>query len=144
MINKNEKQYADLTQLKKSETKYADNPNNAIIETFENRFKDRDYEIVFNCPEFTTKCPVTDQPDFGGITIKYIPNERCIESKSLKLYLFSYRNYNTFHEDSVNRILDDIVKFVRPRKANIEGIFRPRGGISITVTATYKNPQESS
>ena len=127
-----------VTLLKKSETKYPASPDEAVLETFTNRYSKRDYQIMFDCPEFTTLCPITDQPDFGHIKITYIPDKRCIESKSLKLYLFSYRNINTFHEDSVNRILDDVVQSIAPREAVVEGIFRPRGGISITVIACYE------
>ena len=133
-----------LTLLKKSHTNYPESPDNAVLETFENRYSKRDYQVKFNCPEFTTRCPVTDQPDFGHITITYTPDKRCIESKSLKFYLFSYRNYNTFHEDSVNRILDDIVKYASPREAVVEGVFRPRGGISITVSARYQKSDDNA
>ena len=129
-----------LTLLKKSNSKYPTDPKDAILETFQNRYPKRSYQVIFNCPEFTTRCPITDQPDFGRITITYVPDKLCIESKSLKIYLFSFRNFNTFHEDSVNRILDDIINFVKPREAVVEGIFRPRGGISIHVTASYKTP----
>lgn len=127
-----------LSLLKKSQTNYPESPEKAILETFENRYSQRDYQITFDCPEFTTRCPVTDQPDFGHITITYTPDKRCIESKALKFYLFSYRNYNTFHEDSVNRILDDIVKYAAPREVVVEGVFRPRGGISIRVSASHR------
>ena len=107
------------------------------LKTFPNPHPDRDYEITFDCPEFTALCPVTGQPDFGNITIRYIPDKKCIESKSLKLYLFSFRSSNTFHEESVNRILDDLVTQCKPRRATVEGVFRPRGGISIRVSASY-------
>jgi len=128
----------NLTLLKKGETSYPDDtPDYRILESFDNRFSKRDYWISFECPEFTTRCPVTDQPDFGKIIIRYIPNTQCIESKSLKLYLFSYRNHNTFHEESVNQIMDDIVKACNPRKIIVEGIFNPRGGISINVKASH-------
>lgn len=132
--------YDDLTLLRRNETDYPESPELAKLETFANRYPDRDYWIRFNCPEFTARCPVTNQPDFGTITIRYVPGDRCIESKALKLYLFSYRNFNTFHEDSVNRILDDIVAVCEPRKAVVEGEFNPRGGISIHVTAEYHGP----
>jgi 7-cyano-7-deazaguanine reductase len=82
-------------------------------------------------------CPITGQPDFGHITISYVPRKLCLESKSLKIYLFSFRNHGTFHEEAVNRILDDLVKTIRPRKALVKGEFNPRGGISITVEASY-------
>ena len=139
-MQKSKYPYPELTQLKRSQTIYPENPQEAVLETFENRFPDRGYQVTFCCPEFTARCPVTGQPDFGDITIIYFPLKRCIDSKSLKLYLYSYRNHNTFHEDSVNQILDDVVKYACPREATVIGKFRPRGGISITVTAAYKEP----
>lgn len=126
-----------LTILGKSKIKYPASPDKAKLETFENKYSNRDYWISFDCPEFTSICPVTGQPDFGIITIRYIPDKKCIESKSLKLYLFSFRNFATFHEEAVNRILDDIVKACNPRKALVYGEFLPRGGISINVEASY-------
>ena len=129
--------YKNLTILQSSETSYPESPDQARLETFDNQYSDRDYWITFDCPEFTSRCPITNQPDFGKITIRYIPEKKCIESKSLKLYLFSFRNYNTFHEEVVNRILDDIVKASEPRKAMVIGDFNPRGGISIKVEAEF-------
>lgn len=135
---KNDKsKYADLNLLKQGESGYPDSPDKAKLETFANDYEKRDYRITFDCPEFTARCPVTNQPDFGHILIEYVPDKFCIESKSLKLYLFSYREHATFHEEAVNRILDDVVKACRPRKATITGEFRPRGGISITVRCEY-------
>jgi len=130
-----------LTILGKSKIKYPVSPDKAKLETFENKYPNRDYWISFDCPEFTSICPVTGQPDFGIITIRYIADKKCIESKSLKLYLFSFRNFATFHEEAVNKILDDIVKACKPRKASVTGEFLPRGGISISVEASY--PEES-
>ena len=130
-----------LTILGKSKIKYPVSPDKAKLETFENKYSNRDYWISFDCPEFTSICPVTGQPDFGIITIRYIADKKCIESKSLKLYLFSFRNFATFHEEAVNKILDDIVKACKPRKASVTGEFLPRGGISISVEASY--PEES-
>jgi 7-cyano-7-deazaguanine reductase len=134
-----EDKYKDLSLLKKSESKYPESPDQAKLETFENAYKNRDYWITFDCPEFTSRCPITNQPDFGEITIRYIPDKRCIESKSLKLYLFSFRNFGTFHEEVVNRILDDIVKACQPRQLKVIGDFNPRGGISIKVEAEYSS-----
>ena len=131
-----------LTILGKSKIKYPVSPDKAKLETFENKYPNRNYWISFDCPEFTSICPVTGQPDFGIITIRYIADKKCIESKSLKLYLFSFRNFATFHEEAVNRILDDIVRACNPRKALVTGKFLPRGGISINVEANY--PEESS
>ncbi|MCF7853465.1 MAG: preQ(1) synthase [Candidatus Pacebacteria bacterium] len=127
----------DLTLLAQGERAYPESPDDARLETFENCYADRDYWITFDCPEFTSLCPVTNQPDFGHISIRYIPNKRCIESKSLKLYLFAFRSSNTFHEEAVNRIMDDIKTACEPRKIIVEGNFRPRGGISINVTCDY-------
>jgi len=126
-----------LTLLGKDKTRYPSSPQRARLETFENTHPERDYEITFDCPEFTSLCPITEQPDFGHVTIQYIPDKRCLESKSLKLYLFAYRNHGAFHEEVVNRILDDIVKKVKPRQAVVRGDFNPRGGIAIEVEARY-------
>ena len=129
--------YSGLTLLKKNHKDYPNTPEEAKIETFRNAFPKRDYIITFDCPEYTSLCPVTGQPDFGHIIIRYIADKRCVESKSLKLYLFSFRNTNTFHEESVNRILKDFVDACQPRKAEVVGLFRPRGGIAINVKATF-------
>ena len=129
--------FEDLTLLKHSEHNYPKSPDEAHLESFKNKFPDRDYVITFDCPEYTSLCPVTSQPDFGHIIIRYIPDKKCIESKSLKLFLFSFRNDNTFHEEAVNRILDAVVEACSPRHAVVEGHFRPRGGIAINVKASY-------
>ncbi|MFQ5606911.1 MAG: preQ(1) synthase [Candidatus Zixiibacteriota bacterium] len=112
-------------------------PSRTILETFDNSHPAREYQIRFNCPEFTAICPITSQPDFGRITISYVAADKCIESKSLKLYLFSYRNHGAFHEEVVNLILDDCVAVCRPRRMTVQGSFNPRGGISIHVEASY-------
>lgn len=130
---KGDGRFADLTLLKRSENNYPTTPGEAVLEVFKNVHSDRNYEITFDCPEFTSLCPVTSQPDFGHIIINYIPDEYCIESKSLKLYLFSHRNSNTFHEEAVNSILNALVKACKPRWAEVIGNFRPRGGIAINV-----------
>ena len=137
-MSENEKKYKNLTILKSGATKYPESPDEAELETFDNKYPDREYWITFDCPEFTARCPITNQPDFGKITIHYVPDKKCIESKSLKLYLFSFRNHNTFHEEVVNRILDDLVAACHPRKAFVFGDFNPRGGISIRVKARYE------
>jgi len=108
------------------------------LESFKNPAPDRDYEIAFDCPEFTCLCPLTGQPDFARFTIKYVPDEKCVELKSLKLYLWSYRDEGAFHEAVTNRILDDLVKAVRPRKMIVEGDWFVRGGIATKVTASYE------
>ena len=107
------------------------------LDTFPNPAK-RDYEIFFECPEFTCVCPMTGQPDFATIRITYVPDELCVELKSLKLYLWSYRDVGTFHEAVTNKILDDLVEAISPRKAMVVGDFWVRGGIKTIVTATHE------
>ena len=126
-----------LTILGNAKAGFPDRPGDAKLETFRNEHPGRDYRVNFDCPEFTSLCPVTRQPDFGVIRIRYIPDKECIEAKSLKLYLFSYRNLQIFNEEAVNRILDDLSKACSPRKMLVSGEFRTRGGISITVEASY-------
>lgn len=129
-----------LTVLSKGETVYPQNPDQANLETFANRYPDRGYVVEFDCPEFTSVCPITGQPDFARIKITYIPDQKCVESKSLKLYLFSFRNVGMFHEEITNRILDDVIKACQPRWARVRGIMNPRGGIAIDVAAEYCRP----
>ena len=111
-----------------------------LLETFPNQFPDRDYEIEITCPEFTAVCPKTGQPDFATIVINYIPSDTCIELKSLKLYLFDYRNRGIFYEHSINTILDDLVAACHPRRMIVVGQFTPRGGISSKITALGTTP----
>lgn len=111
-----------------------------VLEAFENRHPERDYWVQFNCPEFTSLCPITGQPDFAEVRILYIPDKRMVESKSLKLYLFSFRNHGDFHEDCVNIIMDDLIKLMDPRYIEVVGLFVPRGGISIHPYANYGRP----
>ncbi len=124
-----------LTLLGGPRVAYPDSPDRAVLEAFPNQHPDRDYWIEFDCPEFTALCPITGQPDFGRISIRYVANRRCVESKSLKIYLFAFRNHGAFHEAVVNRILDDLVAAIAPRKLIVTGRFNPRGGIAITVQA---------
>ena len=107
------------------------------VESFSNQHPDRDYEIRIVAPEFTAVCPRTGQPDFATLTLVYVPDQLCLELKSFKLYLQSYRNRGIFHEHVTNQILDDLVKSCRPRRMTLIGEFNARGGISTTVTATY-------
>lgn len=107
------------------------------IETFLNPRPERDYEIAIRCPEFTSVCPMTGNPDFGEILIRYVPGDRCIELKSLKYYLFGYRNVGIFYEAATNKILDDLVAVCQPRKMTVTGAFSARGGITTTVVAEY-------
>ena len=121
-------------------TQYSKTYNPSVLEAFENRHQDHDYWVRFNCPEFTTLCPIMGQPDFAEIRIAYVPAERMVESKSLKLYLFSFRNHGDFHEDCVNTIMKDLVKLMQPKYIEVKGIFTPRGGISIWPYANYGQP----
>lgn len=109
-----------------------------ILETFLNKNQGREYEIDISCPEFSCICPKTGQPDFATINIKYVPDKLCIELKSLKLYMFSYRDVGEFHEHVTNKILDDIVKAVNPLKADVIGDFNVRGGIKTIVRTKYE------
>ena len=122
------------------ETEYLNHYAPEVLETFENKHPSNDYWVQFNCPEFTSLCPITGQPDFAEIKIMYIPAERMVESKSLKLYLFSFRNTGDFHEDCVNIIMKDLVKLMAPKYIEVIGLFTPRGGISIYPYANYGKP----
>ena len=127
-------------QLLGNSAQYPDTYSPQMLETFENRHVENDYWVKFNCPEFTTLCPITGQPDYAEIKILYIPDKRMVESKSLKLYLFSFRNNGDFHEDCVNTIMKDLVKLMDPRYIEVLGLFTPRGGISIHPYANYGRP----
>jgi 7-cyano-7-deazaguanine reductase len=107
------------------------------LETFENQFPDRDYTIETVCPEFTSVCPKTGQPDFGELTITYVPDRLCVELKSLKMYLQRFRDHGVFYEHVTNRILDDLVAVCKPRRMTVVAAFTPRGGIRTTVTAEF-------
>ena len=122
------------------ETEYLSTYSPEVLETFENKHQSNDYWVQFNCPEFTSLCPITGQPDFAEIKIMYIPEKRMVESKSLKLYLFSFRNNGDFHEDCVNIIMKDLVKLMDPKYIEVIGLFTPRGGISIYPYANYGRP----
>jgi 7-cyano-7-deazaguanine reductase len=121
-------------------TPYKDDYAPEVLETFQNMHPENDYWVQFNCPEFTTLCPITGQPDFAEIKIMYIPGERMVESKSLKLYLYSFRNHGDFHEDCVNTIMKDLIKLMQPKYIEVVGLFTPRGGISIYPWACYGQP----
>lgn len=108
-----------------------------MLETFANQYSQRDYTIRIVCPEFTSVCPKTGQPDFGTLTITYVPDQKCVELKSLKLYLQQFRNEGIFYENVTNRILDDLATVLQPRRMTLEAAFTPRGGITTTVTATF-------
>ena len=109
-----------------------------VLETFDNQYPGRDYTIEIVCPEFTSVCPRTGQPDFGTLTIRYVPDQKCVELKSLKFYLQQYRNEGIFYEHVTNRILDDLAAVVQPRKMTLEAAFSARGGITTKVTASFE------
>ena len=136
-MSRNKDNAKGITLLGNQGTRYEDKYNPALLETFDNLHPDNEYVVTFNCPEFTALCPITGQPDFGRIVIRYIPRQRMVESKSLKLYLFSFRNHGDFHEDCVNIIMKDLVKLMDPRYLEVTGFFNARGGISIVPFANY-------
>ncbi len=119
-----------------------ESPSADQLETFANQYPGREYTIEIVCPEFTSLCPKTGQPDFGTITFIYTPAERCVELKSLKLYLQRFRNQGVFYEHVVNRLLDDFVSACRPRRCRVTGAFTPRGGITTTVTCNFEMTTE--
>lgn len=130
----------DLSLLGNKKVVYPDNYAPEILETFDNKHPDNDYFVKFNCPEFTSLCPITGQPDFASITISYVPDVKMVESKSLKLYLFSFRNHGDFHEDCVNIIMKDLIRLMEPKYIEVWGRFTPRGGISIDPYCNYGRP----
>ncbi|HIS67940.1 MAG TPA: NADPH-dependent 7-cyano-7-deazaguanine reductase QueF [Candidatus Gallacutalibacter stercoravium] len=129
-----------LTQLGAQNTRYPQEYTPSVLETFENKHPGNDYFVKFNCPEFTSLCPITGQPDFANLVISYVPDRRMVESKSLKLYLFSFRNHGAFHEDCVNIIMKDLIALMEPKYIEVWGRFLPRGGISIDPYCNYGKP----
>ena len=140
-MSRNEKELNGVSLLGNQNTKYQYEYDPDVLETFVNKHPENDYLVTFNCPEFTSLCPKTGQPDFAKIVINYIPREKMVESKSLKLYLFSFRNHGDFHEDCVNIIMKDLVKLMNPKYLEVIGIFMPRGGISIYPFANYADEE---
>lgn len=130
----------NLTLLGNKQVRYSFDYDPGLLEYFINKHPENDYFVKFNCPEFTSLCPITGQPDFATITIAYIPGERMVESKSLKLYLFSFRNHGDFHEDCVNSIMKDLIALLSPKYIEVWGKFLPRGGISIDPYCNYGIP----
>ncbi|AXI08519.1 NADPH-dependent 7-cyano-7-deazaguanine reductase QueF [Oceanobacillus zhaokaii] len=130
----------DLTLLGNQKTDYATDYTPEVLESVDNIHSNRDYFVKFNCPEFTSLCPITGQPDFATMYISYIPDQKIVESKSLKLYLFSFRNHGDFHEDCVNIIMNDLIELLDPRYIEVWGKFTPRGGISIDPWCNYGKP----
>ena len=136
-MRRTKKTVPGVTRLGSQGTVYADRYDPSVLEAFANQHRDRDYWVTFTCPEFTSLCPVTGQPDFGTIIIRYVPDQRMVESKSLKLYLFSFRNHGDFHEDCVNVILNDLKALMDPKYIEVWGQFMPRGGIAIEPYVNY-------
>ncbi len=126
-----------ITKLGSNKTVYSSDYAPEMLETFVNKHQDNDYFVKFNCPEFTSLCPITGQPDFATIYISYVPDVKMVESKSLKLYLFSFRNHGDFHEDCVNTIMKDLIRLMDPKYIEVWGKFTPRGGISIDPYCNY-------
>jgi len=139
-MSRSKRELKGITKLGDTKTAYPAQYDPSVLETFVNKHPGRDYWVTFLCPEFTSLCPMTGQPDFATITIRYIPGQRMVESKSLKLYLFSFRNHGDFHEDCVNIILDDLVRLMCPRYIEVLGDFNARGGISIVPFVNYGQP----
>lgn len=131
------KELEGISLLGNQGTKYDYGYNPEVLEVFDNKHPGNDYFVKFNCPEFTSLCPITGQPDFATIYISYIPNIKMVESKSLKLYLFSFRNHGDFHEDCMNIIMKDLIKLMDPKYIEVWGKFTPRGGISIDPYCNY-------
>ncbi len=136
----NRKENENLTLLGNQKTQYPRDYAPEILEIFSNKHPGHDYFVKFNCPEFTSLCPITGQPDFATITISYVPDVKMVESKSLKLYLFSFRNRGDFHEDCVNIIMEDLIRLMDPKYIEVWGKFTPRGGISIDPYCNYGRP----
>ena len=140
MAGRTEDERGSITLLGSRSTKYSTDNAPEVLEVFPNKHPDRDYFVKFNCPEFTSLCPITGQPDFATIYISYVPDKKMVESKSLKLYLFSFRNHGDFHEDCVNIIMNDLIKLMEPRYIEVWGKFLHRGGLSIDPYCNYGAP----
>ncbi len=139
--SRTEQEFGTVSLLGNQNTTYYDNYNPNVLETFMNKHPNNDYVVTFDAYELTTKCPKTGQPDFAKAVISYIPNENMVESKSLKLYLFSFRNHGDFHEDCMNIIMKDLIDLMDPKYIEVRGIFSPRGGISIFPFCNWANPK---
>jgi len=137
---RDKKEMKDVTLLGNKNNKYEFDYDPSVLETFENKHQNRDYIVKFNCPEFTSLCPITEQPDFATVYISYIPDVKMVESKALKLYLFSFRNHGDFHEDCMNIIMNDLIELMEPKYFEVWGKFMPRGGISIDPYTNYGKP----
>ena len=143
MTGRNAEELQGVNLLGNQNTRYKYDYDPSVLETFVNKHPDNDYVVTFDAYEFTSLCPKTWQPDLAKIIISYIPSEKMVESKSLKLYLFSFRNHGDFHEDCVNIIMKDLVTLMEPKYLEVRGIFAPRGGIAIFPFSTYVHPEHS-
>ena len=130
----------NLTKLGSAKTEYPKDYDPSVLESFSNRHPENDYFVKFNCPEFTSLCPITGQPDYANIVISYVPDQRLVESKSLKIYMFSFSNHGDFHEDVVNRIMKDLIALLEPKYIEVWGRFLPRGGLSIDPYCNWGKP----
>ena len=139
-MSREKEELQGVTLLGNQKTKYPQDYAPEMLETFVNKHQDHDYFVKFNCPVFTSLCPMTGQPDFATIYISYVPDVKMVESKSLKLYLFSFRNHGDFHEDCVNIIMKDLIQLMEPKYIEVWGKFTPRGGISIDPYTNYGRP----
>ena len=139
-MGRSKEEMEGVTLLGNKDVKYSMDYAPEMLQTFDNKHPDNDYFVKFNCPEFTSLCPITGQPDFATVYISYVPGEKMVESKSLKLYLFSFRNHGDFHEDCVNIITNALIELTHPRYIEVWGKFLPRGGISIDPYCNYGMP----
>ncbi len=140
MSRNTQNELGSISLLGNNNTKYPTDYAPEVLETFPNKHPENNYFVKFNCPEFTSLCPITGQPDFAKIYISYIPGEKMVESKSLKLYLFSFRNHGDFHEDCINIIMKDLIRLMKPKYIEVWGKFLPRGGLSIDPYCNYGEP----
>ena len=140
MSGRSKEELSGVSLLGNQGTRYPSDYAPELLETFVNKHQDHDYFVKFNCTEFTSLCPMTGQPDFACIYISYVPDVKMVESKSLKLYLFSFRNHGDFHEDCVNIIMKDLIRVMDPKYIEVWGKFTPRGGISIDPYTNYGKP----
>lgn len=140
MSGRSREELSGITHLGSEQNRYPDQYAPEMLECFPNKHPGNDYFVKFNCPEFTSLCPMTGQPDFATLYISYVPGPRMVESKSLKLYLYSFRNHGDFHEDCVNVIMKDLIRLMEPKYIEVWGKFTPRGGISIDPYCNYGAP----
>jgi 7-cyano-7-deazaguanine reductase len=139
-MSRNNEELGNISLLGNQNTKYPTDYAPEVLETFVNKHPDNDYVVSFDAYEFSSLCPKTHQPDFAKVIVSYIPNEKMVESKSLKLYFFSFRNHGDFHEDCMNIVMKDLIKVMDPKYIEVKGIFSPRGGISIYPFVNWANP----